>query len=85
VARTRPRFKVRKVACAGQVTPRRRRYTRPWNLPPMSGGRRAAPQGPHPRPILKQHRAARMIPRAGQQGVRCHSTRASESADANAV
>ena len=68
MARTRPRFKVRKVACAGQVTPRRRRYTRPWKLPPMSGGRRVAPQGPRPRPGTQAIPGRGTDPRAGQQG-----------------
>ena len=68
MARTRPRFKVRKVACAGQVAPRRRRYTRPWKLPPMSGGRRVAPQGPRPRPGTQVIPGRGTDPPAGQQG-----------------
>ena len=69
-ARTRNRFKVRKVARTGQVAPRRRRYTRPWKLPPMSGGRIVAPQGPRSDQALKRYRAAGQDSRAGQQGFR---------------
>ena len=67
------------------AAPRRRRFTRLWNLPPMSGGCEAAPQGPSPRLKPTQHRAAGMIQRAGQQVILCHGTQASESAEANTV
>ena len=83
MARTRLHVKVRKVACAGQVAPRRRRYTRPWKLPPMSGGRRVAPQGPRFKadtrtaPGRGNDSAGRP---AGHQG---HGTPASERADAS--
>ena len=84
MARTRLHVKVRKVARAGQVAPRRRRYTRPWKLPPMSGGRRVAPQGPRPRPgtqVIPGRGTDSAGRPAGQQG---HGTPAPERADASA-
>ena len=68
MARTRLHVKVRKVARAGQVAPRRRRYKRPWKLPHMSGGRRVAPQGPRSRPGTQAILGRGTEPRAGRQG-----------------